>query len=160
MFRSGAFKISIIGVLAVASAAAASPTATVTLGGTVTSSLEITSVPTAAASALDLSGGQKIVKISDIEMSTNNEQGLTLTATSGNLTKSGGTSIAYKVTSVANAASAPIAAAFTIASGSDYTVGTVASGSVDKDLYILYTPLTLQDPGDYAGEVDLTVADN
>jgi hypothetical protein len=160
MLRSQVLKLAIVGVLAISSAAGADTTGSVTLGGTVTSSLQITAVDTAGASALDLSGGQKIVKVCDITMSTNNEQGLTLSATSGSLTKSGGTSITFQVTSVVDAATAPAAGAFLIASGSPYTVGTVASGSVSRDLYVMYTPLTLQDPGDYDGSVDLTVTDN
>jgi hypothetical protein len=150
----------LLGVLALSSAAVAATTGSVTLGGTVASSLQITAVDTASASALDLSGGQKIVKVTDITMGTNNEQGLTLTASSGNLTKSGGTSIAFQVTSVADGAAAPASGAFTIASGSNYTVGTSGSGDVSKDLYIMYTPLALQDPGAYAGSISLTVTDN
>jgi len=160
MSRSQIFKFVVVGVLAVSSAAVADTTGTVTLGGTVTSSLQITATDTAGATALDLSGGQKIAKVCDITMSTNNEQGLTLSASSGSLTKSGGTSITFQVTSVADAASAPAAGAFLIASGSPYTVGTSISGSVNRDLYVLYTPLTLQDPGDYEGSIDLTVTDN
>lgn len=160
MRRSHALKFVGFVVLAGSSVAVAATTDTVTLGGTVTSSLQVTSTPTAAASALDLTGGQKIVKVSDIGMSTNNEQGLTLTATSGNLTKAGGTSIAFQVTSVPDTDPAPASGDFLIASGSSYTVGTVASGSDAVDLYIKYTPLALQDPGAYAGSISLTVTDN
>ena len=160
MFRSQLLASIIVGTLAVSSVALAATTAGVTLGGSVETSLAIVATDTAGASALDLSGGQKIAKVSDITMSTNNEQGLTLTATSGNLTKTGGSSIAFQVTSVAEAASAPAAGAFLIASGSDYTVGTIASGESVVDLYIMYTPLTLQDPGDYDGSITLTVTDN
>jgi hypothetical protein len=160
MSRSQVLSVVVFCLLAVSATAAADTTGSVTLGGTVTSSLQITSVATAGASTLSLSGGQKIVKIADLTTSTNNEQGLTLTATSGDLAKSGGTSISFQVTSVADAASAPASGAFLIASGSDYTVGTSGSGSVSKDLYIMYTPLTLQDPGDYEGSVELTVTDN
>lgn len=146
--------------LVVSSLAVAGTTATITLGGSVSSTLEITAVEGAAADALDLSVGQKIVKVADIEMSTNNDQGLTLTATSGDLTKAGGVSIAFQVTTVADAASAPVAGAFTIPSGTDYTAGTIAAGSDVSDLYIMYTPPGSQDPGDYAGTIELTVSDN
>lgn len=142
------------------SAAFADTTASVTLGGTVTSSLSIAATPTAAASTLDLSGGQKVVKVADLAIGTNNEQGLTLTATSGDLTKAGGTSIAFQVHTVADGAGAPAAGAFVVASGVDYTAGSVAAGSYDRDLYILYTPAALQDPGAYAGSISLTVTDN
>jgi hypothetical protein len=142
------------------SAAFADTTASVTLGGTVTSSLAITSTPTAAASTLDLSGGEKLVKVADLAIGTNNEQGLTLSATSGDLTKAGGTAIAFQVHTVADGAGAPIAGAFVVASGTDYDVGSLAAGAFDRDVYILYTPAALQDPGAYSGSISLTVTDN
>jgi hypothetical protein len=104
--------------------------------------------------------GEQIVKVADISMSTNNEQGLTLTATSGSLTKDGGTAIPYEVTSVADAASSPGAAAFTTTSGQSYTVGTTGSGSAAVDLYVRFTPAGAQDAGTYTGEITLTVSDN
>jgi hypothetical protein len=160
MFKCNTIKIAVAMLLALAPAATASTTASVSLGGTVTSSLQITSSATGTASALDLSGNQKIVKVSALSISTNNEQGVTLTASSGSLTKSGGTDITYQVTSVAASASAPDASAFTTDSGDDYSVGNGASGSFNQDLYIMYTPLALQDPGHYTGTINLSVADN
>jgi hypothetical protein len=141
--------------------ASAGTTGSVTLGGTVTSTLTMTSVSTGGASALTLGGGasEQIVQVADISMSTNNEQGLTLTATSGDLTKAGGTAIAFQVTSVADGVSAPATGDFAIASGTDYTVQSAAAGNLVKDLYIKYTPAALQDPGNYAGSISLTVAD-
>lgn len=146
--------------LLISSGALAATTGSVTLGGNVASSLTLTATPTAAASTLDLSGGQKIVKVADIASSTNNEQGLTLTATSGDLTKAGGTSISFQVHSVNAGAAAPAAGAFVIPSGTDYTAGSSVAGEFDQDLYILYTPAALQDPGAYAGSISLTVTDN
>ncbi len=144
--------------------AVAATSGTVTLGGTVASTLAITVSATGAASALDLDGdgsaSAHVVQVADLAIATNNETGFTLTATSGSLTKTGGTSIAYQVTSVNDAAPAPLALAFTVASGSNYTVATSTSGAGNKDLYILYTPLALQDPGTYAGSITLTVSDN
>ncbi len=134
--------------------------ATVTLGGSVSSTLEITSVDTGGASALDLSSGQKIAQVADVSMNTNNDQGLTLTATSGDLTKAGGVSIAFQVTSVGDSVTAPLAGAFTVASGTSYTVATSAAGPSLKDVYIMYTPGSTQDPGAYVGNITLTVADN
>lgn len=149
-----------LSTLLIASVAGAATTATVTLGGSVASTVEITSTDTAGASTLDLSSGQKIAKVADVSMNTNNDQGLTLTATSGSLTKAGGAAIAFQVTSVADAAAAPLAAAFTIASGTSYTVATSAAGASVKDLYIMYSPGATQDPGAYTGSITLTVADN
>lgn len=141
-------------------AAQAATTGSVTLSGSVSSTLSITSTATAGASALNLASGEKIVKVSDLAMTTNNEQGLTLTASSGSLTKTGGTSIAYQVHSVADAATAPLSADFLIASGSNYTFATAAAGDSNRDLYIKYNPAALQDPGSYAGSISLTVSDN
>ena len=168
MFRSSTFKFVVVALMTLAPVAAATPstTASVTLGGSVTSSLSIASTPTGTASALNLSGGRKIVKVADLAISTNNEQGVTLTASSGNLTKTNsvatgaGTAIAYQVTSVDDGASAPDATAFTVDSGDDYTVGNTTSGAFDQDLFIMYTPLALQDPGSYGSTINLSVADN
>jgi hypothetical protein len=147
--------------LALGSVAHAGTSDTVSLSGSVTSSLDIAATDTAGATALDLSGGQKIAKVSDLAISTNNEQGFTLTASSGNLTKAGGTSISFQVATVDDGASAPVAGDFSVASGTDNTdfVSSVA-GAKDGDLYILYTPATLQDPGTYTGSISLTVSDN
>jgi len=136
---------------------------TVTLGGTVASTLALVTTPTVAASTLNLSTGtQQIVQVADLAISTNNEQGYTVTATSGSLTKANGTPIAYQVTTTADAVAA-IAGNFTIASGTSYTVGSTAAnaaGTGGRDLHIMYTPAALQDPGDYAGTITVTVADN
>jgi len=160
MLKSPFLTSIVFGVLTISSAAMASdPTqAFVTLGGTVTSTLEVTPTPTGAATALELMSGIQIVNVADVEMDTNNEQGLALSASAGNLTKTGGTSIAYLVTSVTHGGTAPLAGAF---SAGPYTVfSTSTNGSVLQDLYIKYTPAAQQDPGDYAGEITLNVSDN
>jgi len=162
MLKSRATKslVAIVSLVGFASTSLAATTASVPLGGTVSATLQVTSTAAAGASSLDLMNGEQIVKVADISMSTNNEQGLTLTATSGNMTKSGGSAIAYQVTSVADAATAPLAAGFTVASGENYTVGTSVAGSAAVDLYIKYAPAANQDPGAYSGEITLTVSDN
>ncbi len=138
----------------------AATTADVGLSGSVSSTLAITSTATAGASTLALdgaaSGVEQIVKVADFSMSTNNEQGLSLSVPAGNLTKSGGTAIAYLVNVVTDGASAPATGAF--ASGTQ-TYTTSAAGSAVRDLYIKYTPAALQDPGTYTGTITLTVTD-
>lgn len=156
--------------LFIGATAAFSPTAfaqvaaTVPLSGTVTSTLAITSTATAEAGTLDLDGDgtatEHIVKAADMAIATNNEAGYTLTVSSGNLTKTGGTSIAYQVTTVADAAAAPATGGFLVASGTDYTVSTAVAGSVPQDLYIKYTPAALQDAGIYGATINLSVVDN
>ena len=137
---------------------------TVTLGGSVVSTLTLVTTPTAAAIALPLSTGtQQIVQVADLAISTNEALGYTLTATSGNLAKAGGTtSIAYQVTTTADAVTV-VAGDFAIASGTNYTFASTAANAVgtgSRDLYIRYTPAALQDPGAYAGTITVTVADN
>jgi hypothetical protein len=134
---------------------------TVTLGGTVTSTVSVDATDTAEASTLDLTtASEQIVKVADIAMTTNNSTGLTLTASSGNLSNPDAETIAFAVTSVTDAAAAPASGAFTVPSGTNYTVANAEAGSFDEDLYIAYTPASLQDPGVYSGTISLTIADN
>ena len=139
----------------------AATTDAVTLGGTVSSTLSIEATDTVGASALDLTTpSEQIVKVADIAMSTNNSAGLTLTASSGNMSNPDSQTIAFKVTTVDDAAAAPASGAFDTPSGTDYTVGNGAAGTLDNDMYIAYTPAALQDPGLYSGTISLTVSDN
>jgi hypothetical protein len=150
----------VAGLLAVSSLASAATSDSVTLGGHVDSTLFVEASATAGATDLDLSSGQKIVKVADIAMGTNNDQGLRLTASSGALTKSGGADINFQVVTVDDTATPPIAAAFLVASGDDYTWDSdAAAGNFAQDLYIMYSPGATQDPGDYSGVIDLTVED-
>lgn len=139
---------------------------TVNLSGTVSSTLTLSTSATSDAGSLPLdgaaAGNQQIVQVADLGIHTNNEQGYTLTVTSGNLTKSGGTAISYQTTTTATGVSA-VTGDFTVASGTDYTFNTSAanaSGTGDRDLWIQYTPAALQDPGSYTGSITVTVADN
>lgn len=170
MFTKSIRRALIASGLFLGATAAFSPTAfaqtaaTVPLSGTVATTLAMTSVATTEAGTLDLDGdgtaAEHIVKVADVAIATNNETGYTLTVSSGNLTKTGGTSIAYQATTVSDAATAPATGGFTVASGTNYTVSTAAAGSVPKDLYVKYTPGALQDAGTYVGTISLNVADN
>ncbi|UJB69352.1 hypothetical protein HRE53_23830 [Acaryochloris sp. 'Moss Beach'] len=139
---------------------------TVNLSGTVSSTLTLSTTATGGASTLPLDGGaagnQQIIQVADLGINTNNEQGYTLTVTSGDLTKSGGTAISYQTTTTATGVSA-VTGDFAVASGLDHTFATSAanaSGSGDRDLWVQYTPAALQDPGSYTGAITVTVADN
>lgn len=136
---------------------------TVNLSGSVSSTLALTTTTTSAASALSLNTAtQQIVQVADLAISTNNEQGYTLTATSGNLSKANGTPIAYQVTTTADGTAA-VVGDFTVASGTSYTVASIVANAVGtngRDLSIMYTPASLQDPGNYTGSITVTVADN
>ena len=134
---------------------------TVSLGGSVSSTLSLDATDTTEASNLDLTtNSEQIVKVADIAMSTNNSAGLQLTASSGNLTNADSQTIAFKVTTVDDAAAAPATGDFTVASGTNYTASSNAAGDWPKDMYIAYTPAALQDPGTYSATISLTVSDN
>ena len=125
----------------------------------------VTAAATAGASGLDLDGegssGQHIVKVADLSASTTGENGFTVSISSGSLANTdSATSVPFQVTLVADGAAAPSAANFTIPSGNSYAWVTASSGSAARDLYILYTPAALQDPGAYSASVDLSIIDN
>jgi hypothetical protein len=149
----------IVGSFVISSSAFAETTATVELGGQVTSTLVLASATATAADELDLMNGRQIVKVADLTMTTNNEQGLTLTASSGALTKLNGTAIPYQVTTVVGGAAAD-ASEFLVASGALYSLNTFGAGNFGKDLYIMYTPAEFQDPGYYGSTINLSVSDN
>jgi hypothetical protein len=124
----------------------------------------VASTPTAGAAALDLDGEGSsaihITQVADVTFSTANASGCTLTVSSGNIVKTGGLDITYKVTSVASAAAPPTAGDFTIPSGNNYTFSIATATSSDRDIYVMYTSRTVQDPGTYNESILLTVADN
>jgi hypothetical protein len=102
-----------------------------------------------------------VVKIADVSLSTASSGGLTVSITSGQLANADGrTSVSFRVLLVNDGASAPSPSAFTTPSGDLYSVPTSSAGSVEKDLYIRYTPAALQDPGTYSATVNLSVVDN
>lgn len=121
----------------------------------------VTSTATSIASNLILDGrgsaSTHIVKVADITLSTDNSTGLSLFVSAGDITKFGGSSITYEVITVADGAAPPVASDF---SSGNYTVSTSTSGTVNKDVYIRYTPAALQDPGNYSGAISLLVTDN
>ena len=127
-------------------------------------SSSVTTQAVAQATALELDGTGSatvhIVRIADVVADTNSPNGCTLSISSGSLTKAGGQPVAFQVALVDHDAAAPSAGAFTIASGSTYTWITSSAASAEKDLYILYRPAALQDPGAYSASVVLEIADN
>ncbi|MHC5777355.1 hypothetical protein [Nostoc sp.] len=124
----------------------------------------IISSTTSVASNLILDGkgsaSSHIVKIANLELSTDDPNGFTLTISSQSLIKTGGeTPIPFQVTTVA-AGESPNDSDFSISSGSNYTVSTTSAGSSSKDMYIKYTPAALQDPGAYNTSISLVITDN
>ncbi|PIG91908.1 hypothetical protein [Gloeocapsopsis sp. IPPAS B-1203] len=133
---------------------------TVNLSGNVPSILEMTTTATAAASALELptSADTKVVQVADIAFETNDAEGVTITATSGTLTKTGGqTPIDFQVKLLADGTASPGSTDF--ASGNT-THTTNSAGIGAADLYITYTTAEYQDPGAYSGNINVTIADN
>lgn len=102
----------------------------------------------------------RIVKVANLELSTDDPDGFTLTISSQSLTKSGGeTPIPFQVTTVP-ANESLNDSDFSVPPGSNYTVSTTSAGSSLKDMYIRYTPAALQDPGVYNTSISLIVTDN
>lgn len=120
---------------------------------------------TANASGLTLDGQgsstTRIVKVADVGVTSIGTNGVTLSISSGNLTKAGGTSIPFQVTLVDDGAAAPAPSDFTVASGSTYQLVTQGlTSSIAKDLYIMYRGKDLQDPGAYDATISIMVVDN
>ena len=119
---------------------------------------------TASATNLGLDGrgsaSTHIVKVAELSLSTGATNGLTVSITSGSMTKPGGAPVVFQVALVDHNAAAPSTSAFNAASGIPYMLATHAVTAVVKDLYIKYTPAPFQDPGAYAASVDIDVGDN
>jgi hypothetical protein len=106
------------------------------------------------------SASMHIVKVADVAISTDNSSGLTLTVTSGSLPKLNGPDIAFQVTTVADDAIAPSSGDFMVSSSHTYTYVTSTAGFENRDIYILYSPNALQDPGVYSTSIQVSVVDN
>jgi hypothetical protein len=102
-----------------------------------------------------------VVKVSTLTLATDSNKGFTVTISSGSLTKvSEETPISYQVMTVISGDNPPSSGDFTVASGNNYTFATNQSGSQNRDLYILYTSASLQDPGTYLANITIAIADN
>jgi hypothetical protein len=142
-------------------AAESSDSAQVNLAGSIASTLQVSAQATAGASTLDLSPNQKIVKVADLTMSTNNVEGLTVHASSGNLENAEQHAIAFQVlVGEDEAQEAPAATAFTSASGQPFDHEIALQGEHLRDLWIKYSPVATDDPGNYTGTINVTVTDN
>ncbi len=124
----------------------------------------VTATATGTASNLDLDGegtfGTHIAKVATVTVSTTNATGCDLVIGSGALEKIGGLSVSYQVTTVAFGGAAPLAGDFSVPSGADYTFATSVSGTVQRDVWVLYTTRSLQDPGTYVETLLFSVADH
>ncbi|WP_041739956.1 hypothetical protein [Calothrix sp. PCC 6303] len=126
----------------------------------------ITATSTSFATTLELTTNTtnttRIIKVGTINISNIGANGYTLTITSGNIAKSNNnpdnpTPIPFQVTTVPSNNSQPTVGDFTTSSGSPYVFSSTISA---LDLYIKYNPTSVQDPGNYGANINLSVADN
>lgn len=124
----------------------------------------VVATATSGATSLDVDGegssGTYIVKVADVRVSASLAEGCTLTVSSGDITKTGGTPFAYQVTSVADNDPAPTAGDFTVPSGNDYSYANATLNVDHRDLYVKYTTISSQDPGTYSATLSFLVVDN
>ncbi|WP_236579460.1 hypothetical protein [Pseudanabaena sp. lw0831] len=127
------------------------------------SSVSVNVMSSASSLPLDGEGSAttRVVKVSNLTLVTDSNKGFTITISSGNLTKaSQNTPISYQVMTVVSGDNPPSSGDFTVASGNNYTFLTNQAGSQNRDLYILYTSASLQDPGTYIANITILIADN
>jgi hypothetical protein len=126
--------------------------------------LALSATPALTANQLPLDGegatNQRIVQVANVSLSTDNATGLTLTITSGQLAKVGGTAISFQVVTVPANAPPPSIGDFTTPSGQNYTYSTAVAGTEARDVYLLYQGQPLQDPGTYGAALNLWVTNN
>lgn len=138
----------------------------VVLGGNVASIIAIEAKATAAANALTMTSGAQSVRIADVNITSNNTAGITITASSVNSgvlvsSDNPADNINYTVAIVNDGATAPSSGtALGSLSQSETTGFNTITGVKPMDLYILYSVPTLPKQGDYADALTITVADN
>jgi len=136
----------------------------VTLGGTVNSISSVTSTATAGASGLSLSGEgtatpDVVTKVADMALTSNNSEGVTLSASADGDLTNGTDSLAYQVLIVADEGAAPAATEFSANNTSEDVTDFDGNGESARDLYIEYDAPALLDPGNYAATITVTVTD-
>lgn len=156
-----------ITILGFGSAAFASNAAdSVIATGNVPSIIAIDTTATAAASALPMTAGAQTAHIANVDITSNNTAGITITATSTNSgelvsNNNAADNINYTVAIVDDGATAPSSGtALSSLNQSETTGFNATTGVKPMDLYIIYTVPTLPKKGDYGDTITLTVADN
>lgn len=156
------FSITLALLTLVSMPAQAATTDTISMSGTVASTLAVDCTDTAGAVALDFDGGsaELIVKVSDCSATTNDDSGLTITFDpDAAFVGSAADTIAFSVESVTDAAAPPLTGDFP---GNDVndTWATAASGATDTDVYIKFTQDPTVHPGTYTANIAVTSIDN
>lgn len=156
----------ILAGVVIAAPAMAAPTGdSVDLGGTVEDMSTVTATPTTGAGLandLNLYGEGSaqngvVVKVADLDVTTNSDTGVTVTATGdAGLFDGASSTLPYDVLIVDG--TAPVAAAFSSNTDTDSVLVAELGVGAERELYIMYdAPAQLQ-PGDYESVITLTVA--
>ncbi len=143
--------------LAVVNPALADPTLTVTPIAGINSSLNLYG---------EGNTSTEIEKIATIQVSTatpnfyGNSFGYTLTLSSAAMSpvSGSGPDVSYQILAVPTGDPQPQSSDFTVPSGSNFTQ--CATGILNLDVYVKYTPAALQDPGSYIDSIDVDATDN
>jgi hypothetical protein len=122
----------------------------------------VTAAASSGAGALELDGGgssqMHIVKVADVSASTDGAGGFRLSISAGELHKAdSSTPVPFQMALVSDGGAPPAAGAFTTAAGGTLIWITTSAGAAARDLYILYTPAALQDPGAYSASASLSI---
>jgi hypothetical protein len=132
-----------------------------------TSAGTVTITPSNQANNLPLGGeggiqSTQIIKVGTINLSTTSQNGFTLNIMGNNLEQSDGkTPIYFQVTTFPTHSGTPSSADFTTPTAQTYSyINNNPNASEIRDLYIKYTPASLQDPGNYSAYINLTIFDN
>lgn len=136
-----------------------------TAGGAVQAAPSVSAASTAGASGLDLDGEGSsqthIVKVADLAASTDGAAGFTVSIGSGSLQHGQSvTPIAFQAALVSDGSAPPSSSAFSVASGGIWSWTTSSAGADVTDLYIMYSPADLQNPGSYSAAISISIVDN
>lgn len=136
--------------LLVAIPASADPSLTVTDIAGINNSLELHGEGTTAT---------EIARVATVNVSTANPQGYTLSLSSASLENAlGGSGIAYQIWAVTAGGSPPMSGDFSIDSGNSFLQCSLLP--LDLDIYVKYTPASLQNSGSYDSTITVEATDN
>ena len=138
----------------------------VILSATVQSIIAIDATATSVASSLPMTAGSQTAHVADLDITSNNTAGITITATSTNEGVLGSSdnpadNIGYTVAVVGDGAGTPNSGtALSNFSQSETSGFDTTTGVKAMDLYIVYSVPTLPKRGNYSDTLTITVADN
>lgn len=142
---------------------------TVTLDGTVAPHSTVVSTRTTGANSaaqLPLYGegtanANTIIQVANIDLTSNNTQGIELTASSdGTLTSANGGSLTYQLLLVDDGATQPADTAFSGSSSVVNVTDDFTNNVAAQDLYIEYDAPAYLDPGAYTDDITVTITND